>query len=56
MTRFDSPDISGFGMGVDLGAAYQLTENMSVSAAVLDLGLSAGARVILSRSDGTFRL
>lgn len=35
---FDSPGISGFGVGVDLGATYQLTENISLSAAVLDLG------------------
>lgn len=35
---FDSPGISGFGLGVDLGATYQLTENITLSAAVLDLG------------------
>ena len=35
---FDSPGLSGFGMGVDLGATYQLTENIMLSAAVLDLG------------------
>lgn len=35
---FDSPGLSGFGMGVDLGATYQLTDQITLSAAVLDLG------------------
>ena len=35
---FDSPGLSGFGMGIDLGATYQLTDNITLSAAVLDLG------------------
>lgn len=36
--NFDSPGVSGFGFGVDFGATYQLTENISLSAAVVDLG------------------
>ena len=35
---FDSPGMSGFGLGVDLGATYQLMDNITLSAAVLDLG------------------
>ena len=35
---FDSPGLSGFGFGVDLGATYQLTDDITLSAAVLDLG------------------
>ncbi len=46
---FDSPGLSGFGMGVDLGATYQLTENIILSAAVLDLGF-----VSWNKSGNTF--
>lgn len=53
---FDSPGLSGFGMGVDLGATYQLTENIMLSAAVLDLGFiswSKGGSTV-GKLDGTF--
>lgn len=35
---FDSPGISGFGVGFDLGATYKLLDNLTLSAAILDLG------------------
>lgn len=34
----DSPGISGFGFGIDLGASYKILNNLTVSAAILDLG------------------
>ena len=43
-------------MGVDLGATYQLTENIMLSAAVLDLGFiswSKGGSTV-GKLDGTF--
>lgn len=35
---FDSPGISGFGLGADLGATYQLLDNLCLSASIIDLG------------------
>lgn len=41
---FDSPGIAGFGSAIDLGASYQLLDNLTLSASVLDLGfISWGA-------------
>ena len=34
----DSPGISGFGLGIDLGASYKILNNLTVSAAIIDLG------------------
>lgn len=34
----DAPGVSGFGMGIDLGASYNLIGNLTLSAAILDLG------------------
>lgn len=34
----DSPGISGFGFGIDLGASYKILNNLTVSAAIIDLG------------------
>lgn len=36
--QYDSPGLGGFGMGIDLGATYQLLDNLTLSASVLDLG------------------
>lgn len=36
--EYDSPGLSGFGLGIDLGATYEVIENLTVSAAVKDLG------------------
>lgn len=35
---FDSFGVAGYGAAIDLGATYQLLDNLSLSAAVLDLG------------------
>ncbi len=35
---FDTPGVSGFGLGLDLGASYKLFNCISLSAAILDLG------------------
>ena len=35
---YDSPGLSGFGLGIDLGATYEVIENLTVSAAIKDLG------------------
>lgn len=35
---YDSPGLSGFGLGIDLGATYEVIDNLTVSAAVKDLG------------------
>lgn len=35
---FDSPGISGYGFGIDLGASYKLFNCINISAAILDLG------------------
>lgn len=34
----DTPGVSGFGFGVDLGASYKILNNLTVSAAIIDLG------------------
>lgn len=34
----DSPGIGGFGAGIDLGATYKILKQLTVSAAVIDLG------------------
>jgi len=35
---FDSPGVSGYGFGIDLGASYKLFDCINISAAILDLG------------------
>lgn len=41
---YDSPGLAGFGAAIDFGATYQLLDNLTLSAAVLDLGfISWGA-------------
>lgn len=34
----DSPGLGGFGMAIDLGASYKILDDLTVSAAILDLG------------------
>lgn len=36
--EYNSPGLSGFGMAVDLGATYKVMDNLTVSAAIKDLG------------------
>lgn len=52
--EYDSPGLSGFGLGVDLGATYQLTENITLSAAVLDLGFVSWSKSgsVIGKLDG----
>lgn len=41
---YDTPGISGFGAGIDLGVSYRLLDNLTLSASLLDLGfISWGA-------------
>lgn len=35
---FDTPGLGGFGMAIDLGATYQVREDLQLSASLLDLG------------------
>ncbi len=35
---YDSPGLSGFGLAIDLGATYKVMDNLTVSAALKDLG------------------
>lgn len=35
---FDKAGVAGYGMGVDFGATYQLMDNLSLSASLIDLG------------------
>lgn len=52
---FDTPGISGYGVGVDLGATYKLMDNLTLSAAIIDLGFvkwsaSASTRAVMNQS------
>ena len=42
----DSPGLSGYGMAVDLGATYKLLDNLTLSAALLDLGFISWSNTI----------
>lgn len=45
-----------FGMGVDLGATYQLNEELSFSGSIINLGfINWKSHVMNSRSDGSFK-
>lgn len=35
---FDKAGVAGYGMGIDFGATYQLMDNLSLSASLIDLG------------------
>lgn len=45
----DSPGLTGFGMAVDLGATYKLREDLTLSAAVLDLGFISWSNTIKAK-------
>lgn len=50
-----SPGISGFGMGLDLGAEWRVIPDLKVSAALVDLGfLSWNTATLLKQSAGKF--
>ncbi|KAA6317962.1 hypothetical protein EZS27_031964, partial [termite gut metagenome] len=64
--KLNSPGIGGFGVGIDLGATYDLgaflesflgiespwAENITVSAAILDLGFISWSNSLKGRTDG----
>lgn len=55
--ELNSPGLGGFGMAIDLGATYQLREDLQLSASLLDLGfLSMGnnTRGVMSMKPWTF--
>ncbi|MDD4609501.1 MAG: DUF5723 family protein [Bacteroidaceae bacterium] len=52
----DSPSIGGVGIGIDLGATYDMTdvvEGLTLSASVLDLGFISWSDNIVADNDGT---
>lgn len=49
----DSPGLSGFGMAVDLGATYKLREDLTLSAAILDLGFISWSNTIKAKTSNT---
>lgn len=53
---YDTPGVAGFGAGIDLGASYQLLDNLALSASLLDLGfISWGASSAMNgTADGVF--
>lgn len=54
-TDIKNPIFSGFGLGVDLGAQYKLMDNLSLSAALTDLGfISWSNNYLLKQKSGTF--
>ncbi len=50
---YDSFGMSGFGLGFDLGATYQLLPNLELSAAVLDFGMMSWNNVIKGQTPST---
>lgn len=49
----DSPGLSGFGMAIDLGATYKLREDLTLSAAILDLGFISWSNTIKAKTSNT---
>jgi hypothetical protein len=47
-----SPSPAGFGAAVDLGATYQLLDNLTLSASILDLGFISWSKGIYAESAG----
>ena len=54
-TKVKSPGISGFGLGIDMGAEYEVMEGLKVSAAINDLGfINWSNNFLLKQKQGTF--
>jgi len=52
----DGGGISGFGLGIDLGAEYRIIDGLKVSAAVTDLGyINWSNDILLTQINGTFK-
>lgn len=49
----DSPGLSGFGMAIDLGVTYKLREDLTLSAAILDLGFISWSNTIKAKTSNT---
>lgn len=56
--EFDEFGIAGYGFGVDLGATYKVTKDLTVSAALLDLGFISWSKgsTTTARASGDRRL
>ncbi|KAA6346755.1 hypothetical protein EZS27_005756 [termite gut metagenome] len=50
--ELNSPGIGGIGVGLDLGASYRLAEDLTLSAAILDLGFISWSNTLKGRTDG----
>ncbi|KAA6328739.1 hypothetical protein EZS27_022389, partial [termite gut metagenome] len=50
--KLNSPGIGGIGLGLDLGASYRLAEDLTLSAAILDLGFISWSNTLKGRTDG----
>lgn len=51
--KYDNFGLSGFGLGIDLGATYQLLPDLQVSAAVNDLGFIGWKHAVTGRTADT---
>ena len=51
--EYDKFGLSGFGMGFDFGATYQLLPELELSAAVLDLGMMTWNNVVKAQTPST---
>lgn len=49
-TDFNSPALSGWGLGFDFGATYQLMDNLTLSAALVDLGFVSWKNVLMGET------
>lgn len=47
---FDKFGIAGYGMGIDLGASYKILDNLTLSAAILDLGFISWSKGSTTRA------
>lgn len=55
--ELESPGLGGFGMAIDLGATYQIREDLQLSASLLDLGFiswNTNTRGVMSTKPWTF--
>ena len=47
----DAPGIAGFGMGIDLGGSYKLTDDITLSAAILNLGWINWSKSVIGKTE-----
>lgn len=53
--KVDGAGMAGFGVGVDLGAAYRLTDKITLSGALLDFGFISWGSGVYGVSNGSFQ-